>query len=298
MTRRIWVADGLLLLTTLIWGVAFAVVKDTLQSVPPGLIVCVRHFISACITAVLFRRRLRGIRAADLRRGALVGFLLAMAYLVQTEGLALTTAGKNAFLTTTYVLFVPLALRLFFGRQLGRRVLPAALLMLCGIALLSLGGERDGLNRGDALTLLCGVFFAAHIIAVERCQKETDVFALIVLQFAFCSLTALLWTLAFERHLPVNPDRSAVLGIGYLAVFSTTVGMSLQNLGQSMAPGEHAALILSTESVFGALAGVVFLGERVTPVMCAGFALIFLALVFCETETARPQSKPVKEETL
>ena len=143
MTRRIWVADGLLLLTTLIWGVAFAVVKDTLQSVPPGLIVCVRHFISACITAVLFRRRLRGIRAADLRRGALVGFLLAMAYLVQTEGLALTTAGKNAFLTTTYVLFVPLALRLFFGRQLGRRVLPAALLMLCGIALLSLGGENE-----------------------------------------------------------------------------------------------------------------------------------------------------------
>ncbi|MBR1407574.1 MAG: DMT family transporter [Clostridia bacterium] len=292
MTRRTWAADGLLLLTTLIWGVAFAVVKDTLQRIPPGLIVCIRHFISACITAVLFRRHLKGLRASDVRRGALVGFLLVMAYLVQTEGLALTTAGKNAFLTTTYVLFVPIALRLFFGRRLGRRVMPAALLMLCGIALLSLGGEQGGLNRGDALTLVCGVFFAAHIIAVERCQKETNVYALIVLQFAFCSLTALMWTLAFERNLPVRPDRGAVLGIGYLAVFSTTIGMSLQNLGQSMAPGEHAALILSTESVFGALAGVLFLGERVTPVMGAGFAVIFLALVLCETEKSGTGQNP------
>ena len=295
MTRRTLIADGLLLLTTLIWGVAFAVVKDTLDSVPPGLLVMTRHLTAALITAVLFRKHLRGLRLADVRRGALVGFLLAMAYLVQTEGLVLTTAGKNAFLTTTYVLFVPLALRLFFGRRLGPRVLPAAALMLLGIALLSLGGEQGGLNRGDALTLVCGLFYAAHIIAVERCQRRTDLYALIVLQFAFCALTALFWHLAFERGMPVRLDRGAVLGIGYLAVFSTTIGMSLQNLGQSMAPGEHAALILSMESVFGALSGVVILGERITPAMGAGFAFISLALVLCETGTVHPRKEPVKE---
>ena len=279
MTRKEWIADGILTLTALIWGTGFVVMKNTLSSVPPAAIIAIRYTIAAALTAVLFRRHLKGVARADVARGALVGLLLALAYIVQTIGLAYTTAGKNAFLTTVYVLLVPFASWLIFRQKLSRRNFLAAGLMLAGIGCLSLDGESGGLNIGDLLTLLCGVFYAAHIMAVERCQRKTNTYALIVLQFAFAAAFAAVYHLLFERGLPMSLHMDTVGSLLYLSVFSTTVAMSLQNIGQSMAPASHASILLSLESVFGALASCIFLGEAVTPRMLLGFAVIFAALV-------------------
>ena len=279
MTRKEWIADGILTLTALIWGTGFVVMKNTLSSVPPAAIIAIRYGIATLLAAVLFRRHLKGIARADVARGALVGLLLALAYIVQTIGLDYTTAGKNAFLTTVYVLLVPFASWLIFRQKLSRSNFIAAGLMLAGIGCLSLDGESGGLNIGDLLTLLCGVFYAAHIMAVERCQRKTNTYALIVLQFAFAAAFAAAYHLLFERGLPMSLHMDTVGSLLYLSVFSTTVAMSLQNIGQSMAPASHASILLSLESVFGALASCIFLGEAVTPRMLLGFAVIFAALV-------------------
>lgn len=279
MTRKTWMADGILMLTAIIWGTGFVVMKNTLDSVPPAAIIAIRYTIAAMLTAVLFRRHLAGIRRGDVARGALVGLLLALAYIVQTIGLNYTTAGKNAFLTTVYVLLVPFGSWLIFGQKLGKRNFLAAGLMLAGIGCLSLDGESGGLNIGDLLTILCGVFYAAHIMAVERCQRRTNTYALIVLQFAFAAAFAAGYHLLFERSLPVRFSAGTVGSLLYLSVFSTTIAMSLQNIGQSMAPASHASILLSLESVFGALASCIFLSEAVTVRMLLGFAVIFAALV-------------------
>ena len=279
MTKKELFADGLLLLTALIWGSAFAVVKNTLDSFPPAAIIAMRYAIATLLTGIAFHKRLRGLTRGDVARGAMVGLLLSAAYIVQTIGLQFTTAGKNAFLTTVYVLLVPFGCRVLFGQRLRKANYFAAGLMLAGIGLLSLEGEIGGLNVGDALTLLCGALFAGHMIAVERCQRETDVYALIVLQFGFAALYALAYALLFERGQPFDFNAGSVGGLLYLAIFSTTIAMSLQNIGQSMAPASHASILLSLESVFGALASCIFLGEAVTPRMLLGFAVIFAALV-------------------
>ena len=279
MTRKEWIADGILTLTALIWGTGFVVMKNTLSSVPPAAIIAIRYGIATLLAAVLFRRHLKDIARADVARGALVGLLLALAYIVQTIGLSYTTASKNAFLTTVYVLLVPFASWLIFRQKLSRSNFIAAGLMLAGIGCLSLDGESGGLNIGDLLTLLCGVFYAAHIMAVERCQRKTNTYALIVLQFAFAAAFAAVYHLLFERGLPMSLHMDTVGSLLYLSVFSTTVAMSLQNIGQSMAPASHASILLSLESVFGALASCIFLGEAVTPRMLLGFAVIFAALV-------------------
>lgn len=287
MTKRELLADGLLLLTALIWGSAFAVVKNTLDSFPPAAIIAMRYAIATAITAVVFRRHLRGLTRGDVARGALVGLLLAAAYIVQTIGLQYTTAGKNAFLTTVYVLLVPFGCRALFGQRLHRDNYIAAALMLAGIGLLSLEDEVGGLNVGDALTLLCGALFAAHIISVERCQRRTNVYALIVLQFGFAAVYALLYSLLLERGMPLRFNAGSVGGLLYLAVFSTTIAMSLQNIGQSMAPASHSAILLSLESVFGALFSCLLLGEPMTAKILAGFAVIFAALLVCELGPGR-----------
>ena len=282
MTKKELFADGLLLLTALIWGSAFAVVKNTLDSFPPAAIIAMRYAIATLLTAVAFRKHLRGMTRGDVARGAMVGLLLSAAYIVQTIGLQFTTAGKNAFLTTVYVLLVPFGCRVLFGQRLRKANYFAAGLMLAGIGLLSLEGEIGGLNVGDALTLLCGALFAGHIIAVERCQRETDVYALIVLQFGFAALYALVYALLLERGRPLDFNAGSVGGLLYLAIFSTTIAMSLQNIGQSMAPASHSAILLSLESVFGALFSCLLLGEPMTPKILAGFAVIFAALMVNE----------------
>lgn len=295
MTKRELLADGLLLLTALIWGSAFAVVKNTLDSFPPAAIIAMRYAIATAITAVVFRRHLRGLTRGDVARGALVGLLLAAAYIVQTIGLQYTTAGKNAFLTTVYVLLVPFGCRALFGQRLHRDNYIAAALMLAGIGLLSLEDEVGGLNVGDALTLLCGALFAAHIISVERCQRRTNVYALIVLQFGFAAVYALLYSLLLERGMPLRFNAGSVGGLLYLAVFSTTIAMSLQNIGQSMAPASHSAILLSLESVFGALFSCLLLGEPMTAKILAGFAVIFAALLVCELGPGRRKEQAARQ---
>ena len=282
MTKREILADSLLLLTALIWGCAFAVVKNALDSFPPGAIIAMRYLIAAAITGILFRRHLKELTRGDVARGALVGLLLFGAYIVQTTGLQYTTAGKNAFLTTVYVLLVPFGCALLFHQKLQKSNLIAAVMMLVGIGLLSLEGQGGGLNPGDILTLICGFLFAGHIIAVEQCQKKTNTYALIVLQFAFCALYAGLYNRIFERGMPLAFTPGSIGGLLYIAVFSTTIGMSLQIIGQSMAPASHAVILLSLESVFGVLFSCLLLGEKVTLQMGVGFAIIFAALLVSE----------------
>ena len=282
MKKRQWLADGILVLTAFIWGTGFVVMKNTLDSIPPSAIIAIRYAIAALLAGVLFRRHLRGLTRGDVARGALVGALLAGAYIVQTVGLKYTTAGKNAFLTTVYVLLVPFGCYAIFRQRLRRANFIAAGMMLLGIGLLSLDGESGGLNIGDLLTLICGALFAGHIIAVERCQRHTDAYALIVLQFGFCAVYALAYALLFERGMALDFNAGSVGGLLYLAIFSTTIAMSLQNIGQSMAPASHASILLSLESVFGVVFSCLLLGERVTPRMLLGFAVIFAALLVSE----------------
>lgn len=282
MTKRALLADAILLATALIWGSAFAVVKNTLDAFPPAVIITLRYAIATALTALFFRKHLRALSRADVLRGALVGLFLSAAYIVQTIGLQYTTAGKNAFLTAIYVLLVPFGTFLFFHERLRPANLLAAGMMVAGIGLLSLDSEGGGLNIGDLLTMVCGALFAAHIIAVERCQKKTDPYALIVLQFAFCTVFSLAYALLFERDLPLSFTAGSVGGLLYLAIFSTTLAMSMQNIGQSMAPASHASILLSLESVFGVLFSCLLLGEVVTPKMAAGFVIIFIAVLASE----------------
>ena len=172
MTKNQWIADGLLLAAAIIWGSAFAVVKNTLDSVPPSMMIALRFGIAALISGVILRKHLRGLTRGQVLMGLLVGVLTGLAYIVQTIGLQDTTAGKNAFLTTIYVLLVPFGSAVLFHEKLSKRRYVAAVLMLLGIGILSLDGESGGLNRGDVLTLVCGVLYAAQIISVGRCNER------------------------------------------------------------------------------------------------------------------------------
>lgn len=273
-----------LLLAAMIWGSAFFVMKNAVDSIPTWMLLGIRFTIGAGVLALLFLPRLKGLRPSTWTRGALLGVLLCAAYGVQTFGLMETTPGKNAFLTTIYCILVPfLNWALVRKRPTVYNAL-AAVLCLCGIGLVSLTGDL-AVGRGDLLTLASGVIYAAHIIALAHFSQHEDTALLTLVQFGFAALTAWVLSLATETP-PASVPGGAVIELMYLGVFSTALALLMQSVGQKSTPPAPAAILLSLESVFGVLFSVLFYGEVVTPRLAAGFALIFLAVVISETQLA------------
>ena len=158
--------------------------------------VAIRFSIAAIGLAIIFCKRLKRIDKKHLLMGGVTGLFLFLAYLVQTIGCSYTTAGKNAFLTTIYVILIPLIGWPLYKKRPHWHVFVAAGLSLTGIGLLALGGDDiSGINIGDILTLLCGLFFALHILWTEKCNKEScDTIIITMLQFAFAAFFG--WILA------------------------------------------------------------------------------------------------------
>ena len=153
---------------------------------------------------------------------------------------------------------------------------------LAGIGLVSLEGDLT-MNRGDALTLVGGVFYALHLVAVSRFGEEDDPVMLTMLQFGASAVWC--WGLSLLTETMPHPfPTNAWFELAYLAVFATTAALLLQNVGQSVTPAAPAAILLSLESVFGVVFSVMLGAEGLTAQLVCGFALIFLAVVASETQ--------------
>ncbi len=272
-------ADFSLLVTAVIWGGAFVVLKDTMNTFQPMTLLAFRFALSAVLLGLLFKGRVARTSATDLKAGFIAGFFLFLGFSTQTYGLLYTTAGKNAFLTTIYVVVVP-----FMGWALTRRFpgfhsFLSAGLCVAGVGLLTLGGgEIEGFNKGDALTLVSAAFYAAQLMSIEHYARRMDPIVLAVTQMAAMVVYCAAFALPLETW-PSHISSRAAWGMAYLVILATVLGFAVQMTAQRYAPATHVSLLLSTESVFGALAGVLFLGERFTGRMVWGAALVFGAIL-------------------
>ncbi len=272
-------ANCMLLVTGAIWGGGFVVMKNALDSISTNYLLAIRFTIGALgLSYTLFSKK-RPLEERTLLGGLITGFCLYAAFAVQTYGLMYTTAGKNALITAVYVVLVPLALWVWKGLRPTKQVIAAALLMLFGIALLSLHGE-GGVNIGDVLTLLCGALYAVHICAVDN-FADLDVMQLTCLQFAFAAGFAWLGGLCFETF-PASFTPSMIGELAYCGIAATLLALTMMNMGIKYASPTYASLFMSTESAFGCLFGVILLGEIFTGRMALGCLLILIALVLSQ----------------
>ena len=276
-------AKPMIVCATLIWGSTFFIMKDTLDDVDVLFLLAFRFTLAAVLLALVFWRRWKGMDLAYLWQGGVLGLLLGGAYIIQTFGLAGTTPGKNAFFTTVYCVIVPFLHWVVDKLRPSRYNVLAAVLCVAGIGFVSWDGGL-ALTAGDMLTLVSGFIYACHIVAVAKFAGGRDIFLLTVIQFAACAL--LCWAGTVCTHgFPVGglPAR-AWLVLLYLAVAATSLGLLFQNVGQKYTDPASAAVLLSLEAPFGVLFSVLFGGERPTPLMYLGFALIFTAVVCSETQ--------------
>lgn len=273
-----------LLAAALIWGSSFVIMKKTVDDVPVFMLLAIRFSISFMVLGAVFFRRLRGLDRRFILGGMLCGAMLIAAYSLQTFGLTGTTPGKNAFLTAVYCVLVPFMAWFFFRKCPTMWNWLAAGLCVTGIGLVSLDGGLT-IGYGDALSLLSGLCYALHIIALSRLGEKGDVFALSIIQFG--TTAALAWLL----HLLTDPGAALPAlhiwpQLGYLSVCCTCVAITLQALGQKLTPPSQSAILLSLESVFGVLFSLLLGTEALTFQLFSGFALIFISVIISEMQPA------------
>lgn len=290
MVNRRWRGNLLLFLTALIWGAAFVAQKIGIVAINAFTFSASRFIISgiALLPVIMLNGKKREIlsnhnskkdRKILIIGGILCGIFLALATNTQQMGLMYTTAGKSGFITALYIVFVPL-LSIFLGKKVSSRVWISVAAAVIGLYLLSVN-EGFTVNKGDILVLVCAILFSLHILVIDKYSPQTDCVKMSCIQFFTASVFSAILMFIFEK-----PSLAAILScwapILYLGIVSGAIGYTLQIIGQKNTDPATASLIMSLETVFAAIMGVLFINESFSAKELAGCALVFGATILSQ----------------
>jgi drug/metabolite transporter (DMT)-like permease len=261
-----------------VWGSTFVVVKNAVERMPVMDFLAWRFAIAALVMAALRPRTVLALSPAARRQGALLGLALAGGYVAQTFGLERTPATVSGFITGLFVVFTPLC----SGALLRRRVEPAAWVAVAiatvGLALLSLRGLSVG--TGEAITLLCALSFALHIVGLGEWSTPSDAYGLAVIQLGTVAVVSTV--AAAPDSLAPPPDAGVWGAILLTSLAATAFGFFGQTWAQAHLPPTRAAVVMTMEPVFAGVFGVAFGGDRLGPRTVVGALLVLAAMYLVE----------------
>ncbi len=296
MTKTQLKANILLLLTAAIWGLAFVAQKVGAEYVGAFTFNGIRFALGSIslIPLILLLNKKKensDVKKEEgenslkhtIRAGIIAGCALFIATSLQQTGVMYTTAGKAGFITGLYMVIVPI-LGLFLKQKVNNTTWIGIVIAIIGLYLLSIN-EDFSISKGDLLVLIGSVGWAIHILLIDNFTKKIDPLKLSSIQFATCSILSLLVAFIFEDINMVGIS-AALVPILYGGLLSVGVAYTLQVVAQKNAKPSHAAILLSMESVFGALGGAMFLGERIGSRGLVGCVLIFIAIIVSQLKPA------------
>ncbi len=277
-------ADLTLVLVTVIWGSAFAVMR---VAAGHGSIFILNglRFILGGVLLLPFASLKKAFNRETLVYVVLAGFALYVGVGLQQAGMVTTTAGKAGFITSLNVVIVPLILWGAWKERPARITWAAVGMAIAGAYLLSAGGSFK-IQAGDVLIFIGSFFWALHIVVVSKVQGKMPARSFALGQFVVCGLLNLVSGI-FVEH-PALADMLAIIpAILYTGIFSIAIAFTLQVMAQKHTPANDAALIMSMESVFAVLFGWLFLRESLLPVQIAGCIFILAAVVLVQIKNGK-----------
>lgn len=312
---------GILLLASIIWGLAFSAQKDAgelggftvgasrnlfavlflIPIIPlmDKLLKNGRGLTKPIITGELSRNdgevkplgfgKLKGFfdfTNPELIGGAISGFFMTFATALQQNGIGDgTDAGKAGFITALYVVIVPIY-ALFFGKKSPLRVWISVGVAIVGFYLLSIKSDFS-IVPSDLLILLCAFIFAGQIMTVDLFAPRCDGVRLSIVQFATGFILNTVFALILEQPISFPLIGEHILSLLFLGIFSSGIAYTLQVIGQrNLNPGV-ASILLSLESVFGAIGGALIFGETMSPREILGSAIVFFAVILSQIELSK-----------
>lgn len=311
----------MLMTTAMIWGTAFVAQKNGMELIGPIAFNGIRTIIGGIILlpVIFFMNRKKASKNENdelseqeqteakkqekkllLTGGIICGLALMVAGNIQQVGLFYTTAGKTAFITPLYVVIVPL-IGLFLKKKIRPVMWLCVFASVVGLYFLCIpaGEGFGGINKGDMIVLVCAVFFAIHILAVDYFSPKVDGIKLSCIQFFVAGGISILLMLPLDPALGFDlPSWSNILAswfpLCYVGIMSCGVAYTFQVVGQSYVNPTAAAMILCLESVFGVIAGMIFLGEAMALRETVGCIIMFTAIIAAQfpSKEKQIQEKP------
>ena len=291
-------ANLLLTLAAIIWGSAFVV-----QQVGTGTLGTISftgaRFLLGAIVVLPFalrqfrrvEREERSFERSDWYGLVVTGLVLCTAAVLQQHGILRTTVGNAGFLTALYVPLVPIIGLIVLKRRVHWFVWPASVGCFAGTYIMS-GTVGLDIKIGDLWVISSTLFWATHVLLVGIMASRTRAPLVVATsQFFVCGIVGL--GIGFAVEQPALADfTGAFYGICYVGIFSVGMAFTLQVVGQRFTPAADAAIILSSETVFAALAGFIFLDERLTALQLLGASLILANIVAVEIMPMTRFGKP------
>ncbi len=307
-------ADFVLLTVALIWGSAFAVQRVATQYFEPFTFNGLRFVLGGLILLPFSRlnpwnKKNKTVNSNIPANGKMhkkpvvdrksiffivsAGVVLFAGSNLQQAGLKYTTAGNAGFITTLYVIFVPIILVIFFKEKIGWIAWLGAGIAITGSLLLSTGGTLR-LAPGDSWEMAGAVMWALDVIIVSRAVKHMDVLTFSVGHYLAAGGLCLLISLWMPA--PLAGLAGGWWTILYIGLFSTAIGYTLQALGQKYAPPTDATILLSMEAVFAALAGFIFLNETMQAIQLVGCGMILVAVVITQLNAVKSRQPAMQAD--
>lgn len=275
----------LLLVTACIWGLAFVAQSVGMDYMGPFTFSFSRFLLGGFVLLpiVLVKRKKRTLESVSfkiaIQGGICCGFVLCVATLFQQIGIQYTTVGKAGFITTLYIVIVPI-LGLLLHKRVQGKVWIAAAVAVFGLYILCIN-ENFSIMRGDIFVFISAILFSIHILSIDYFSPRMDGVVLSCIQFFVAGIIAMIGAFILE-----NPTwdqfLSGAVPILYAGIMSSGVAYTLQIIGQKNLNPTIASLILSIESVISVLAGWVILGEALTLKELFGCLLVFAAVILAQ----------------
>jgi drug/metabolite transporter (DMT)-like permease len=287
-------ADLALIAVTFVWGSTFTVVKISLAQVSPILFVALRFWVATAITVACMPGQIPKISGPSLRQGAALAAVLLGGLIFQTLGLRSTGPSYSAFITSLSVLLVPSIGFLLFHRRPGPQTLAGVILATLGLFLLLVNIADLRIRPGDALTVICAVLFAFHILFLGRFVSTTDYRQLQLLQMAGAALLCTVMIPLLETPFVVW-SWSLALCLLLTGALATALAFYVQTRAQRLTSPNRAAVIFCLEPFFAALFAYWILGQVLTAKEWLGGVMILAGILVSELQVSPRRAGKAQE---
>ena len=269
----------MLLAASFFWGTTFVAQILGMEGLGPYTYAAARFALGVLFIGALWflyrdkraEQKRAGTFRSGFRAGIPVGLAMFVGVTLQQVALLYTTAEKTAFITTVYIVLVPLV-AVLLGQRVRAVQWGGAVLAFAGVYFLSAHGEMT-INTGDLLVLICSFFWMAQILLIDRYARAVDAIELCFMQMIVCTIGSAVLAAIYESF-AWSDIWSAAVPILYAGLFSCGVAYTCQILGQAYVEPTQAAILMSTEAIFAAVAGWIVLGETMSGVQLLGCALL------------------------
>ncbi|HOP03875.1 MAG TPA: DMT family transporter [Tenuifilaceae bacterium] len=284
----------LLVLTTIIWGSTFFIIKDAVITVNEFYIVFLRTFLAAIpmLLFVYLKNKKSLLNPKTILKGMVLGILLATTYASQTIGLKYTSSGHSAFITGAAVVIIPMILFFFYKRKLKSQEIIILLIVFAGLYLLTYDSETK-INIGDLITLITTLSLAWHLTLAGRYVKNTETLPLIAYQFFFASLFSLIIYVSTQ---PVTFQLSTneTITMIYLGFIGTLFCYFVSVWAQKQVDTVTVAIIFTLEPVFAALFAWIFASETLNFKEISGGIIILGGIIIFQLLSIRKKQTELK----